>query len=492
MEADASPRECVRFVLNGQTRVLPRPDPTRTLLEYLREDAGLTGTKEGCAEGDCGACTVVLGTRTREGVRWRAVNSCIRFLPTVDGCEVVTVEGVGSPQQGLHPVQQAMIDCHASQCGFCTPGFVMSLFALYLTTERASRDEVIDALAGNLCRCTGYRPIIDAGVAMFDAPPPSRWNRDEAQSSAAQRLDAVARSDAETLRYAGFQAPRTAAALARACQAAPDSQLLAGGTDVGIWVTKGLRELPPLIYVGEAIDLQAIRRDPDAVWIGAAVALTDAWPALIELCPALAEQAQRFASPPVRNSGTLCGNLANGSPIGDSLPVLLALDARLELRHGDSVRHVPLDQFYLGYQRKDLRPGEFLAGVSVPVPKPGALVASYKVAKRIDQDISAISAAFLLESDDGRITAARLAFGGLDAIARRAAGAESSLIGVPWTVDSAARAADALADDFSPLSDHRASARYRLEVAASLLLRFGEETAAGAPSRVTAAAPECA
>ena len=476
----------MRFVLNGQERRLPRPDPTRTLLEYLREDCGLTGTKEGCAEGDCGACTVVVGHRGGDAVQWRAVNSCIRFLPTLDGCEIVTVEALSAPDQPLHPVQQALVDCHASQCGFCTPGFVMSLFALYLSTARADRDQVVEALSGNLCRCTGYRPIIDAGVAMFDAPAPAHWSRESAGGTEARtRLDALRRRDDDTSSYPGFHAPRSLDALAQACADAPGALLLGGGTDVGLWVTKSLRELPPLVYTGEVAALHEMRRDATGLWIGAAVTLTDAWPALVALCPALAEQAARFASPPVRNSGTLCGNLANGSPIGDSLPVLLALDATLELRCGAQSRRLPLGEFYLGYQRKDLRAAEFIVGVHVPAPSATAIVASYKIAKRVDQDISAVSAAFLLDFTAGAVTTVRLAFGGLAATARRATATEGALTGKPWDEATLQDAVSALARDFTPLSDMRASAAYRLDAAGALLRRFHAETLASRPLRVT-------
>jgi xanthine dehydrogenase small subunit len=486
VEADTPRNQCVRFRLNAQEVTLPRPPPTRTLLEFLREDAGLTGTKEGCAEGDCGACTVVVGSRCADGTRWRAINSCIRFLPTVDGCEVLTVEGLSAEGEVLHPVQQAMVDAHASQCGFCTPGFVMSLLALYLTQSGATREQVIDALSGNLCRCTGYRPIIDAGVAMFEAPGTPPWSRQGVQAEAASaRIAATARSAQEALDYPGFHAPRSLAAFAAARAAAPGALVLAGGTDVGLWVTKSLRELPPILYVGEVPELQALRAEASGLSIGAAVTASDAWPALVALCPTLAEQAARFASPPVRNSATLVGNLANGSPIGDSLPVLLALGASLTLRQGNSTRELPLAAFYLGYQKKDLRNGEFVVSVQVPAPAGDAVVASYKLAKRIDQDISAVSAGFLLRLDGLRVIEARLAFGGLAATARRAPLAEAALTGNIWNEASVTAACEALAADFQPLTDQRASARYRLEGAAALLRRHLAEYASRVPQRVT-------
>jgi xanthine dehydrogenase small subunit len=463
----------VRFVLDGEVVSVPAPSPSTTVLEYLRNIAGRTGTKEGCAEGDCGACTVVVGELAPDGasIVYRAMNSCIRFLPTIDGKELVTVESLRVPDGALHPVQQAMVDQHASQCGFCTPGFVMSLFALYLTADAPDRAAVLDTLSGNLCRCTGYRPIIDAALRMGDYPQPARWSRDAAQSAErVEKLRSIQRSGA--LQFSGFRAPRSLGELAAALQATPHSLVLAGGTDVGLWVTKHLRDLPPLIYVGEVVELQQIRRSESELWIGAAVTLSTAWPVLVEEYPALAEQAQRFASPPIRNSATLCGNVANGSPIGDSIPALLALGAQVDLRLGARSRRVPLEKFYLGYQRKDLAFGEFVVGVSVPRAQAGALIGSYKLSKRIDQDISAVCATFAVNVQDGVVASARLAFGGLAAIATRAANAEAALVGNAWSLESIEAAAAALKQDFTPLTDMRASSEYRLLGAGNLLRRF--------------------
>ena len=504
----ANPSRTLRFVLNGSVIGIEAPPATMTVLQYLRDVAGLTGTKEGCAEGDCGACTVVVGelsepaagdsASTAQRMTYRAVNSCIRFLPTLDGKELITVEGLQQPAQGLrqpsagpqpaggfeqctaHPVQQSMLDHHASQCGFCTPGFVMSLFALYLNRDTAEREDIVAALAGNLCRCTGYRPIIDAGMRQWDYPAPTRWSREDAHAAPhVEALQAIARGaePMASLRYPDYHAPRTLAELSDALVARPDALVLAGGTDVGLWVTKQLRDLPPLIYVGDVAELARIERRDVAhgrreLWIGAAVTLTDAWPALLREFPELDEQAARFASPPIRNSATLCGNVANGSPIGDSIPALLALDAHVELRCGARLRRLPLDEFYLGYQKKALAAGEFVVAVAIALPANRRLLASYKVSKRIDQDISAVCATFCVELDGRQVTHARLAYGGLAATARRARQAELALLETGWTPEGIESASAALATDFQPLSDLRASSAYRLRAAGNLLQRF--------------------
>jgi len=475
--------DTIRFVLDGETVELRDVDPTRTVLQYLREDRRRTGTKEGCAEGDCGACTVVIAELDRDGatLRLRAINSCIRFLATLDGKELITVESLRSSDGSLHPVQQAMVECHGSQCGYCTPGFVMSLFALFKNCERPTRVEIDDALAGNLCRCTGYRPIIAAAARMYELADAAddAWLRrpcggGEPPVEYIERLRRIARAVPAGVGSAGRRivAPRRADELASLLAAEPSALLLAGGTDVGLWVTKQLREFDTVVYTGEVGELRRIDDVQGGVEIGAAVTLTDAMPVILERYPELAELFTRFASPPIRNSATLGGNVANGSPIGDAIPALLALDSVLTIQSASEIRELPLSEFYLDYRKTALRPGEFLRSIRIPLRDRRDIVRCYKVSKRFDQDISAVCAAFRIRLDAGLIREARVALGGMAAVPARSSGCEGALVGNPLDEPTIRHAMNALDQDFQPISDMRASRDYRRQVAANLLLRM--------------------
>ena len=474
----------IRFVLDGEVIELDDVEPTRTVLQFLREDLGRTGTKEGCAEGDCGACTVVVAEvdRNNGDIALRSINSCIQFLPTLDGKELITVESLGA--DGLHPVQQAMVDCHGSQCGFCTPGFVMSLFALYKNRREPSRREIDDALAGNLCRCTGYRPIIAAAEAMYDAPvdehdwlrQPSGSHQDTTDHIAL--LNDIARDSMLSLWHGGhaFFAPRTLDEFAALLAEHPDATILAGGTDIGLWVTKQHRELVTLIYTGEVAGMDDVDVSATHIEIGAAVTLTGAMPVILEHYPLLDELLRRFASPPIRNAGTLGGNVANGSPIGDSMPALMAAGASLVLRSLEGSREVDLDDFYHGYQRNDLRQGEFVERIRIPLPGDNVSLYSYKLSKRFDQDISAVCTAYRIELDDEKVKSIRVACGGLAETIRRAAHCENALQGQVWNEETINKGMEAFAKDFEPITDMRASADYRLRGGQNLLRRLYLET----------------
>jgi xanthine dehydrogenase small subunit len=466
----------IRFYYRGAVHEVADAAPTRTILQHLREDQRCTGTKEGCAEGDCGACTVVVGSLDNGQVQLKAVNSCIQFLPTLDGKALFSVEDLQQPGGALHPVQQAMVECHGSQCGFCTPGFVMSLWAMYLKQEgrEPTRTQIDDALSGNLCRCTGYRPIIDAAKRMVELPQ-ALFDRD----ALAAQLQPLQRETALEYTAGGkrFYAPRTIDELVQLRAAHPQALLLAGCTDVGLWVTKQMRELDEIIYLGQVDELKTVREHDGTIEIGAAVTLNDAYAAVCERYPdELSEMWQRFASLPIRNAGTLGGNVANGSPIGDSMPWLIALGSQVVLRGPAGERVLALEDFYLGYQQKDLRPGEFVQAVRVPLRPDGLRFRTYKLSKRFDQDISAVCAAFSFTLEGDRVAWPRIAFGGMAATPKRAAAAEAALSGRPWTEETLREAMAALEQDYAPLSDMRASSGYRLKAAQNLLRRFWLET----------------
>ncbi|MFT9418293.1 xanthine dehydrogenase small subunit [Acetobacter sp.] len=478
-------RQHISFYVGDTLHHLSSLPPELTLLDWLRDQQARTGTKEGCNEGDCGACTVLVGRLEQGNLVWRAVNACIHMVWMLDGAQLLTVEDLRSPDGALHPVQQAMVDEHGSQCGFCTPGFVMSMVALSTRVDLAALEGTLDgeriineALAGNLCRCTGYAPIVRAmkKAAAYCA------RHGEPVSARTVELSARLRAlqDGKTVELHSPQGrvtlPATVDALASAYVQDPVAVLVAGGTDVGLWVTKRLRQLPHIIAVRTARDLHDVHTRPDgALWIAAGVTYTEAMPHLVAHLPSAADTLRRIGSTQVRNAATVCGNIGNASPIGDGPPIFMAAGAQLHLRCGPERRVVALEAFFLEYGKQDIRPGEFIEGVLIPPLPDGSVCGVYKVSKRFDQDISAVLGAFVLVmAEDGTIRQARLAYGGMAGIPCRASRAEAALTGQPRTPATLLAAQAAIKEDFTPLSDMRASAWYRATVAANLLVRLFE------------------
>jgi len=478
-------RNTLQFLRRGRTVRLDRFEPRGTLLDWLRLQERSTGTKEGCAEGDCGACAVVIARERNGQMIYEPVNSCITLLGQVDGGELITVEDLAD-NGTLHPVQEAMARDHGSQCGFCTPGIVMSLFAHYHECNGgSSRDKLNDVLAGNLCRCTGYRPIIDAGLEACRGGAGDKFSR-----NADARVKALVALDDKADLFVGdddsfFAAPASEQSLARLYARHPDATIVAGATDVGLWITKKLMPIEKVIHMGRVGELGVIEETAGGYAFGAIVSLARAKPVLGSIDPDIAEVLRRFGSIQVRASGTVGGNIANGSPIGDLAPMLIAMGAQVELRHGERVRQMPLENFFIGYGKQDRQKGEFVRRLIVPKLPSDMRFRAYKITKRTDEDISAVLATFCLAVKDGRIKQATVAFGGMAGIPKRAKAVEAKLRGLSLSDTQGWKAAaDAVGEDFTPLTDLRASAAYRSRVAANLVIKALAEIA-GVDSRVT-------
>jgi xanthine dehydrogenase small subunit len=478
--------QTIQFVRRGEVVTLNNVPPTRTLLEVLREDLGVTGTKEGCGEGDCGACTVVLGESVGEQLTFKAINSCIRMAHSVHGLALWTVEDL-SPMNAAngtsqHPAQEAMVQCHASQCGFCTPGFVMSLFGMYqnhvLQGQPITRELAQAELSGNLCRCTGYRPILDAAQQMANFP----HVRPDHQTITRQLASIQPQTPDTNSPDSAYQLPDTLAALLAVRASQPKAQLVAGCTDVGLWVTKLHKRFEKVIDVTRVVELRRIEQQGGDLVIGAAATLQDAFNALLQRWPELKTFTARFAGLPVRNSGTLGGNVANGSPIGDTMPLLIALKSQLVLASVRGTREMPLEDFYTGYRQSLLEADEVVAYIKVPLPASSvtfaqtSLLRAYKISKRYDDDISAVCLALNLTLDGGVVSDISIGAGGVAATPVRARQTEAALRGQPWSLASVQAALLTLRAEFEPISDMRASSSYRRQVLGNLLQRFWLES----------------
>ncbi len=457
----------LRFQLNGRWRTENSVSPTTTLLDYLRLNARLTGTKEGCAEGDCGACTVVVGLPQEDGgMAWRAVNSCLVLVPQVDGLPVITVEGLGQPDGTLHSVQQSLIEADATQCGFCTPGFAMAMFAFAQSGEIRDDETIHEALAGNLCRCTGYKPIVEACKTMR-ADPPGCGLADRAGDAASEY-----RRGSQL-----YLAPRSIGELVDAKSRYPDAFVLGGGTDLGIRVSKEREAFPVVISTQWVGELRAISDDGGKLTIGGGVTYTRALPSLDKHFPSFAALVRRIGSRQIRNIGTLAANIANASPIGDTIPCLIALDATIVLRSTRGARRVKADEFITSYRKTAMERDEIIEAIEIPLLEGGATFTTYKLSKRFDQDISTVIGAYRLRIEDGKVSELRAAYGGMAATTARARHVEAAIVGKPWTAETL-RDVDALiAQDFQPMTDHRGTDAYRLRAAANLIRRLQLETA---------------
>ena len=474
-----SVRHTIRFLLNGEKIELDRVSPTETLLDYLRLSAKLRGTKEGCGEGDCGACTVLVGKICDGKLVYESVNACIRFMGSLDGCHVVTIEHLRGSDGGLHPVQKAMIEFHGSQCGFCTPGFVMSLYALWMREPKPADAQIEKALQGNLCRCTGYEAIMRAARAISDYGTTMEDPLAAERAHVLEQLTAM-RDGVRVEVGEGKDrliVPADLDDFATILAAEPKATIVAGSTDVGLWVTKMMRDISPVVFIGHLEELRSIREDNGVVTIGAGVTYTEAFGFLAKRIPQLGQLINRIGGEQVRNMGTIGGNIANGSPIGDTPPPLIALNATLTLRKGAERRTIPLEEFFIAYGKQDRQPGEFVEAVHVPVPAEGSHFAIYKVSKRFEEDITATLGSFHLTLDAaGNVETIRIAYGGMAATPKRASAVEAALAGKPWIEATVEAALEAYAQDYTPLSDMRATADYRLLAARNLLRRFFAET----------------
>jgi len=461
----------IKFLMNNALVEIENIDPNITVLQYLRELQFKSGTKEGCASGDCGACTVVLAELDPENIsqlNYKSVNACITFVGNLHGKQLITVEDLKDGAT-LHQAQQTIVDNHGTQCGFCTPGFVMSSFALHKHNQTPNRDEVLEALAGNLCRCTGYRSIIDAAITSSENAGEDSFAKHYQDTLAT--LNELKELPTPILNGNGntYIAPQNIDELATELTNEPKATLVAGGTDLALSVTQNLAVVKKLVYVGNVAELTTIEETESEIVIGSALPYSEFIDTLHHYYPDLGDMIERIGAKQVRNTGTLGGNVGNASPIGDMPPALIALGATMTLHLNGAERTILVEDFFLDYKKTVLKTSEFIKSITIPKPVAGQILKLYKISKRLDDDISAVLAAFFIEQDGQKVTNVRLAFGGMAGIPKRGSAAEAALLSKDFTKETVTQAKAALATDFQPMTDVRASDKYRMTVAQNLI-----------------------
>ena len=463
----------VQFIYENKLIELENPDPNQTILSFIRDRLKKTGTKEGCAEGGCGACTIVLGEIENKKIKYKAINSCISFTPTLHGKQLIVVENLVSKDGSYHPVQEAMAKYHASQCGFCTPGFVMSIFAMSKNKKNNNKDDIKDAISGNLCRCTGYRPIIDAAKNI------KKKYSDEFYKNSKKTINLLKKIHSKSIiienKNKKYFAPKTINELRTVIQKNPDSEFLSGGTDLSLKVTKDRQEIKKIINLNNIKELNFIKIKNNEIIFGSTTPLTQVEKFILKYYPDFNNILRRYGSVQIRNVGTIGGNIATASPIGDTLPLLLSLNAKIIIQTKKGNKQILLNNFFIKYRKTKLKKGEFIKSIIIPIYKNHNFKA-YKISKRFDDDISSVCASFNFKIKDQRIQDVAIAYGGMAEIPKRAKNCENFLKNSKFSEDIFEKAKDLLKRDFNPISDMRASKQYRLEVAENLLIKFFIET----------------
>ena len=456
----------IKFVHKNKIVELSNPDPNETLLNFIRIKLKKTGTKEGCGEGGCGACTVVLGELENNNINYKAINACITFVTSLEGKQLILVEDLVSEDE-LHPVQKAMVKYHGSQCGFCTPGFVMSLFAMYKNYSSYSEAIIKDSVQGNLCRCTGYRPIIDAAKSLkiesgFDHFSRSKKITLGLLKKIKQRNITIINDNKK------YFAPKSVNELKSILKQEPNYKLISGGTDVSLIVTKERKDLNSLIYMNSINELNYIKENNNYIEVGATTPLINFESFIKKYFPDFSQILKRYGSVQIRNICTIAGNIATASPIGDTLPLLLALDSQIVIQDKSKTQILPLNSFFIGYRKTKLKKGQFIHSIRIPVLKKNIFKA-YKISKRIDDDISSVCASFNIEINNNKIKKIKIAYGGMSSIPKRAFNCEKILLNSFLSDNTINKAKKLLEKDFNPITDARASKKYRMEVAKNLL-----------------------